>query len=715
MKIEMKNWLRLVQLTPSLAIALVATLGFQMSAPVLEEIIWPEKPEVSVTEVAPKKDKEAEAEELVIQGVGNFEDGTYYGSGTGFGGTTRVEVVVENRQITAVNVLSHQDDESFFSRARAVISSILTAQTWEVDSVSGATYSSRGIMEAVRNALTGETSETEPAADNLAQPETLSVSSFDDSAEWMDGSYTGSARGFGGTITVKVTIQGGKITSIQVTNHSGETASYYNKAKAIISRILKAQSPNVDTVSGATYSSSGIREAVKIALKKAAGKSVSETPVKADDDQSSGDDTGEEIVLPEGAPADGTYVGTGECERFDYSVQLTAKFERGELQALWNFTVLDNDDPDNVSFYEKAWAGMKSRLLANTDAQVDTVSGATYSSRAILEAYQDAYRQAVEAGGGEVETPAPEEPTQPEEPEQPNEPETPDEGEETTPLPAGTPADGTYTVSALCEPDEDGEFSAYSLSADLTFADGKLVSIERLNSTDTSNKTYYNKAANGTSKKPGVISQLIDKQSSEDIDLISGATCSSKSLVAIYEEAYRQAVEAGGGEVETPEEPDVPSEPETPEEPEQPSEPETPEEPEQPSEPETPEEPEQPSEPEEKDTVLKDGTYTGTAVCEPDEDEEFSAYTMTADVTFENDELVSIERITATGDSSKNKTYYNKAANGTSKKPGIIKQLLSKQNSDVDTISGATCSSKALIAIYEDAKAQAKKAKENEK
>jgi uncharacterized protein with FMN-binding domain len=618
-----------------------------------------------------------------------------------------------------VNVLSHQDDESFFSRARAVISSILTAQTWEVDSVSGATYSSRGIMEAVRNALTGETSETEPAADNLAQPETLSVSSFDDSAEWMDGSYTGSARGFGGTITVKVTIQGGKITSIQVTNHSGETASYYNKAKAIISRILKAQSPNVDTVSGATYSSSGIREAVKIALKKAAGKSVSETPVKADDDQSSGDSTGEEIVLPEGAPADGTYVGTGECERFDYSVQLTAKFERGELQALWNFTVLDNDDPDNVSFYEKAWAGMKSRLLANTDAQVDTVSGATYSSRAILQAYQDAYRQAVEAGGGAVETPAPEEP------EQPSEPETPDEGEETTPLPAGTPADGTYTVSALCEPDEDGEFSAYSLSADVTFADGKLVSIERLNSTDTSNKTYYNKAANGTSKKPGVISQLIDKQSSEDIDLISGATCSSKSLVAIYDEAYRQAVEAGGGAVETPEEPDVPSEPETPEEPEQPSEPETPEEPEQPSEPETPEEPEQPSEPEtpeepeqpsepeEKDTVLKDGTYTGTAVCEPDEDEEFSAYTMTADVTFENDELVSIERITATDTS--NKTYYNKAANGTSKKPGILKQLLSKQNSDVDTISGATCSSKALIAIYEDAKAQAKKAKENEK
>jgi uncharacterized protein with FMN-binding domain len=223
----------------------------------------------------------------------------------------------------------------------------------------------------------------------------------------------------------------------------------------------------------------------------------------------------------------------------------------------------------------------------------------------------------------------------------------------------------------------------------VTFADGKLVSMERLNSTDTSNKTYYNKAANGTSKKPGVISQLIDKQSSEDIDLISGATCSSKSLVAIYEEAYRQAVEAGGGAVETPEEPDVPSEPETPEE------------------------PEQPSEPEEKDTVLKDGTYTGTAVCEPDEDEEFSAYTMTADVTFENDELVSIERITATDTS--NKTYYNKAANGTSKKPGILKQLLSKQNSDVDTISGATCSSKALIAIYEDAKAQAKKAKENEK
>ncbi|MCD7837938.1 MAG: FMN-binding protein, partial [Clostridiales bacterium] len=474
----MKKILSLVQLLPAVAVGLAAAIGFQLSAPVLEAIVWPEEPDLSAiaedSETLSQQETEAVVEELLAQGVGDFEDGVYYGSGTGFSGITKVEVVVENRQIVQISILSYQDDESFFNRAKGVIDSVLTAQTWEVDTVSGATYSSRGILEAVKNALNG-TNELSDTADSSATTAELTVSSYDDSATWADGTYTGSAKGFGGTIKVQVTIKEGKLTAIQVLSHSGETASYFSKAKAIISRILKAQSPNVDTVSGATYSSTGIREAVKAALKKAAGQTVSALEEDEESDQTE-ENTSQEITLPEGAPADGSYIGTGECARFGYSVTLTAVFQSGVLTALEDFALMDNDDEDNEPFAASAWEGMKTNLLSGS---TDVVSGATYSSNAILAAYRDAYTQAVTAGGGTVETPD-------DDADENENGSDADEEQDKTEDDSGTqdeeqsedvlPADGTYTASALCEPDEYEDFEAYARTAEGRCEGGKLVS-----------------------------------------------------------------------------------------------------------------------------------------------------------------------------------------------------------------------------------------------
>lgn len=81
-------------------------------------------------------------------------DGTYEGSGTGFRGETVVEVTVENEQITSIEIISTRDDQKWFSRAYSgVSSSILDEQNVDVDSVSGATYSSVAIMNAVKDAL----------------------------------------------------------------------------------------------------------------------------------------------------------------------------------------------------------------------------------------------------------------------------------------------------------------------------------------------------------------------------------------------------------------------------------------------------------------------------------------------------------------------------------------------------------------------------------
>lgn len=91
---------------------------------------------------------------VVFAGIAAISDGTYQGEGTGFRGTSSVSVTVENGAIVDITVESYEDDQEFFVRAESsVISEILSAQSLDVQAVSGATFSSNGIIEAVANAL----------------------------------------------------------------------------------------------------------------------------------------------------------------------------------------------------------------------------------------------------------------------------------------------------------------------------------------------------------------------------------------------------------------------------------------------------------------------------------------------------------------------------------------------------------------------------------
>ena len=86
---------------------------------------------------------------------------------------------------------------------------------------------------------------------------------------YKDGTYEGSALGFGDTITVQVTIQDGKMTDIAVLDASGEDKPYYNQSLPVLDQILSSQSTEVDTISGATLTSEGLIDAVADALGKA--------------------------------------------------------------------------------------------------------------------------------------------------------------------------------------------------------------------------------------------------------------------------------------------------------------------------------------------------------------------------------------------------------------------------------------------------------------
>lgn len=89
---------------------------------------------------------------------------------------------------------------------------------------------------------------------------------------YQNGTYTGEGQGFGGTIQVEVTLENDTITDIQVVSAPGEDSAYLSQGEGVISTILAAQSTDVDTISGATFSSTGIINAVNDALGKAENK-----------------------------------------------------------------------------------------------------------------------------------------------------------------------------------------------------------------------------------------------------------------------------------------------------------------------------------------------------------------------------------------------------------------------------------------------------------
>lgn len=223
--------------------------------------------------------------------TGSYVDGIYHGTGMGFRGDVEVQVTVENGYISDITVLSHTDDESFFQKAEAsILNQILETQSTDVQSVSGATFSSNGIIDAVANALSIESQAQSSDAvqpDNQQEESASSESgdseqtTQDDSSSTdleqndnsalelsslADGTYQGEGEGFRGTTSVSVTVENGKITDITVISYKDDEEFFARAKDTIISEIINAQSLDVSCVSGATFSSNGILEAVADAL-----------------------------------------------------------------------------------------------------------------------------------------------------------------------------------------------------------------------------------------------------------------------------------------------------------------------------------------------------------------------------------------------------------------------------------------------------------------
>lgn len=624
------------QIIPAVALTAMAAFGFQQSKPILDAIDW-------TTAAAAEGDVAKEQMKKAKSAKGDYKDGTYTGTGTGYRGEVKVQVKVEKKQITDVTVLSNQDDASFFNRATALIDKIIEKQTWEVDSVSGATYSSRGIKEAVENALTGAKSTSSAAASaSESAGGSLSASSYSKDGDWKDGTYTGTGTGFaGGTIKVQVVIKDAKIDSISVVSASNQDEPYFSNAKGIIDKIISAQSPNVDTVSGATYSSTGIKNAVIDALNQASGGSKPDKKPSTPHDNTNVPSN----KTLSGDYNNGKYTGVGTGWGGDIKVRVTIKSD--QITALKVVSAKD----ETPSFLNQA-KGVLNSILKKQSTSVDVVTGATFSSNGIIEAVNNALKQAEK------------QPDTPDTPDTPDKPDTPD-----TPVDPNPQRNGTYTGTATVHPDEDEDFEEYTLSVEVTFKDGKATAISEPTTSDSdkTNLSYCKRAYKTIAPK------ILNTQTTEGIDVVTSATCSSNALLEAYQDACKQADE----DVKKQEEENKKNDDKKDD-----------------SNKDTDKET-----PAEEDKTKRNGTYSASATVEPDDDEEFDPYTLSLYVTFKNGETKAISGMTYT-DSSMS-SWCNQAYDG------VVARILSTQSADVDTVSGATCSSRAIIAAYKSACAQA--------
>ena len=567
---------------------------YEMNASVEETQEQQDEVPVVKTSTEDAEDETAEDEEQA-KGSFDLEDGVYQGTGTGYRGDITVAVKIKDKQIASIEILSASDDEPFFGRAKGLIDQIIKKQSTKVDTVSGATYSSKGIISAVKNALTGEkdsgttgSSQEGTSGNQNTTPE--AVGSVQEPSSYKDGTYYGTGSGFAGNLKVEVVISGGKISSIQIVE-TNDGSEYIQKASGVISQILNAQSTNnIDTVSGATFSSNGIIKAVRNALSQAAAteSTAAENGGTSDgSDTEKKDDTTTTVTgtLPYN---EGVYYGTAEGYNGDITVAIV--IQENTLKAV---LVIGEEDDD--TFFNRAM-DVVTQMMKKQSTEVDTVSGATYSSKGLIQAVKNALEEARRVTNGETDDDnnvvqlnteevekaidavnelngsdytsaswavvkvrlkdarkvlknATEQTQLDEAAAQLNQAVTElqisdgtnDDPEPDLP-PESTYIDGVYPVTVLCLPDADMDFEAYNLFAQVTIQDDKIIKIDNVYGDGGSgNDSYINKAVNGTSSKTGVVKQITEKGNLDGIDTVSRATCTSQAIIDACQQALNNA------------------------------------------------------------------------------------------------------------------------------------------------------------------------------
>ena len=184
-----------------------------------------------------------------------FEAGEYTASAQGMDGPVTVTATFDESGITDVSVdVSGETAGIGAEIADEVQKQILEAQSAEIDGVAGATVSSQAVAAAVADLIAQASGEAGDA---------------DAPISFTEGTYTATTDGYNGPVTFGVTFSADALTDVTVTE-SAETAHVGTPAyEIVIPAMIEANGTGVDGLSGATFTTRAIREAVNDAAEQA--------------------------------------------------------------------------------------------------------------------------------------------------------------------------------------------------------------------------------------------------------------------------------------------------------------------------------------------------------------------------------------------------------------------------------------------------------------
>ena len=220
---------------------------------------------------------------VLASGLPAFAAESYTATADGFGGEVTVTLSVEGGRLVSVTAEGTGETPQVGGRALELLpQQMLQQNRVDVDGLSGASFTSGAILTAAAEALgqAGGAAALTPAEETEA------------SAVLRDGVYEETVYGsnFDVPFQVAVTLKDNRIEDIAVTDIGGEWSEYDSTildsaVEKLIPRILETQSVNVDTITGATLSSSGILSAVSMAIEEAGGNLLdfSKAPVKSEE------------------------------------------------------------------------------------------------------------------------------------------------------------------------------------------------------------------------------------------------------------------------------------------------------------------------------------------------------------------------------------------------------------------------------------------------
>ncbi len=289
-------------------------------------------------------------------------DGTYACSADGFNGEKlTATITVEDGKVTAITDMAGNNGDGigddWFDDASELIG---VSSADEIDTITGATYTSSGVKAMINAALNPSASTSTETTTDSSSTTTATEGCTDNG----DGTYACSAEGFNGeNLTATITVEDGKVTAIEMSGNNGDGIGddYFDDSSSLIG-ITSAD--DVDIISGGTYTSTGVKNMIEAALNAANGETAT----------TEAESTGDETCVDNG---DGTYACSAEGFNGE-NLTATITVEDGKVTAI---TDMAGNNGDGIG---DDWFDDASELIGVSSAdEIDTISGATYTSTGV--------------------------------------------------------------------------------------------------------------------------------------------------------------------------------------------------------------------------------------------------------------------------------------------------------------------------------------------